>query len=122
MMSQLRHFLFRVIVTLLFLAVPILGVWTFVTAPENGWWFPPALSTYAGDIDWLFDVIMWMVAVTFVLTTVLLTWFVFHYSRKDETKGVYTHGSHRLEMIWTAIPAVLLLFIAFSQMGAWGAR
>ena len=39
-MSQLKHFLLRVTVTLLLLLVPILGVWTFVKAPDWGLWFP----------------------------------------------------------------------------------
>jgi cytochrome c oxidase subunit 2 len=118
-MSALKHFLFRVLVTLLFLAVPVLGVWTFVTADEHGLWFPRNVSTYGGDIDYLFYLIMWMVAVTFVLTEGALVWFLWRYSRQDGTKAVYTHGSHRLEMLWTALPALLLIFIAFSQMEAW---
>jgi len=118
-MSAIQSFLFRVLVTALFLAVPVLGVWTFVTAEEYGWWFPRNVSSYGGEIDYLFYLIMWMVAVTFVLTEVALVWFVWRYSRKDASKAVYTHGSHKLEMVWTAIPAVLLIFIAFSQMQAW---
>ena len=67
-MGQLKHFLLRVTVTLLFLLVPILGVWTFVKAPDWGLWFPEGVSTYAGDIDFLFHMITWMVTITFILT------------------------------------------------------
>ncbi|MSR62764.1 MAG: cytochrome c oxidase subunit II [Planctomycetes bacterium] len=118
-MSSLKHFLLRAVITLLFLAVPILGVWTFVKAEEWGLWFPPTYSTYGPSIDFLFDVIMWMVAVTFVGTELLLVWFFFRYSKKDATRATYTHGNHTLEMVWTAIPALLLIFVAFSQMKAW---
>jgi cytochrome c oxidase subunit 2 len=118
-MASLKHFFFRVLVTLLLLAVPVLGVWTFVKAKDWGLWFPPALSTYGGSIDTLFYVILWMVTVTFILTELLLVWFVFRYSKKDPTRSVYTHGNHTLEMVWTAIPALLLLIVAFSQMQAW---
>ena len=34
-------------------------------------------------------------------------------------KAVYTHGNHRLELLWTAVPAAILLFIAFVQISAW---
>ena len=118
-MSALKHFLFRVIVTLLFLAVPVLGVWTFVTAPEHGLWFPRNVSSYGGAIDKLFYIIMWMVAVTFVATELLLVWFIWRYSRRDSSKAIYSHGNHTLELVWTAVPALLLVFVAFSQMGAW---
>jgi cytochrome c oxidase subunit 2 len=106
----------RLIAFLLLIAVPILGVYTFMTAADNDWWFPPAYSTFAPDIDWLFDFIMYMVAFTFVVTEVALAWFVLKYSAKRNDKGVFTHGSHKLEMIWTAIPSVALLVIAFTQM------
>jgi cytochrome c oxidase subunit 2 len=115
----MKHFLLRVLTTLLLLAVPVLGVWTWVKAPEWGLWFPPIKSSYGGDIDFLFYVILWMVTVTFIGTEVLLVWFVFRYSKKDPTRAVYTHGNHTLEMVWTAIPALLLIFVAFSQMKAW---
>ena len=65
---------FRPLVILLFLAVPVLGVWTFVAAPEWGLWFPESISTYGGDIDYLFNLIMVMVVITFVGTEVVLVW------------------------------------------------
>ncbi len=118
-MGHLKHFLLRVTVTLLFLAVPVLGVWTFVKADDWGLWFPPAVTTYADRIDRLFYVILWMVTVTFVLTEALLVWFILRYTKRDSSHATYTHGNHTLEMVWTAIPALLLIIVAFSQMGAW---
>jgi len=114
-----KHFLLRALFTLLFLAVPVLGVWTFVKAEDWGLWFPPIASSYGGSIDFLFFVILWMVTITFIATEVLLVWFIFRYSKKDPTRATYTHGNHTLEMVWTAIPALLLIFVAFSQMKAW---
>jgi cytochrome c oxidase subunit 2 len=118
-MDKLKHLLLRLVITLLFLAVPVLGVWTFVKADEWGLWFPEIVSSYGQSIDTLFMVILWMVTVTFIGTEALLVWFVFRYSRKDSSRAVYSHGNHTLEMVWTAIPALLLIFIAFSQMEAW---
>jgi len=118
-MSTIKHGLLRLIATLLFLAIPVFGVWTFVKAKDWGLWFPPTVSTYGPSIDFLFYVILWMVAVTFIGTELLLAWFVLRYSKKDDTRATYTHGNHTLEMVWTAIPALLLIFIAFSQMKAW---
>ncbi len=109
----------RFIATLLFLLVPILGVWTFVTADQYGWWFPENVSSYGGSIDGLFNVIMWMVGVVFVATEVLLAYSIFHFSRKGDHKSQFTHGSHKLELAWTTVPALMLLFIAFLQMGTW---
>jgi cytochrome c oxidase subunit 2 len=109
----------RFVYALLFLLVPVLGVWTFWIAPDHGWWFPPELSSYGQDIDHLFNVIMWMVAITFVATEVLLVYCIFRFGKKRHDQADFTHGNHTLEMVWTAVPALLLLFIAFSQMGTW---
>jgi cytochrome c oxidase subunit 2 len=111
--------LFRVFIVLLFLAVPVLGVWTFVEADRWGVWFPKVVSTYGADIDFLFDVIMWMVAITFVGTELVLVWSILRFAKKDDCKTLYTHGNHTVEVVWTAVPAVLMIFIAFSQMSAW---
>ena len=111
----------RLLLTLLLFLVPTLGVWTFYTAADNGWWMPEAVSTYAADIDYLFYLILWMVAFFFILTEGLLVYFVFKYSKDDGTKAVHSHGNHKLELAWTVIPGILLLVIAFSQMGTWAA-
>ena len=109
----------RLLVTLIFLLVPVLGVWTFYTAPENGWWLPESVTTYAPDIDNLFNFILVLVTIFFILTEGALVWFVFRYSKKDDTKAVFVHGNHKLEFWWTLIPGALLLLIAFIQMGTW---
>jgi len=109
----------RLVATVLLLLVPVLGVWTFVTAPANGWWMPPTVSTFGPDIDYLFYLILWMVAFFFVLTEAILVYSVFVYSRKRADKATFSHGNHKLELLWTGIPAALLLVIAFSQMGTW---
>lgn len=111
----------RFLAFLLLIAVPILGVWTFVDASNHAWWFPHNVTAIGDRVDFLFDFIATLVCITFVGTEVLLAWFCFKYSARRPDKAVFTHGSHRLEMIWTFIPAVLLLVIAFSQMGTWKA-
>ena len=109
----------RYLAFLLLILVPVLGVWTFVSADQYGWWFPINVSSYGGEIDRLFNLILWMVGITFIGTEVLLAWFFLKYSRRRPDKAVFSHVNHKLEMVWTAVPAVLLLFIAFSQMGTW---
>jgi cytochrome c oxidase subunit II len=109
----------RILATLLFLAVLVLGVWTFVTADQYGWWLPENVSSYGGDIDKLFYLILWMVAFFFVATEAILVYCVFAYTSKKPGKSTFTHGNHKLELFWTGVPALLLLVIAFTQMGTW---
>jgi cytochrome c oxidase subunit 2 len=109
----------RILLTLLFLALLALGVWTFMDAHNHSWRLPPNVSSYGGDIDRLFYLILYMVGFFFVLTEGILIWCVFNYSSKRSTKSDFTHGNHKLEMAWTAIPGALLLVITFTQMHTW---
>ena len=109
----------RLTTTFLLTAVLVLGIWTFVMAKDHGWWLPPQHSSYGQAVDNLFYLILWMVGVFFVLTEGVLVYCVFKYSAKRDTKATFTHGNHRLELLWTFIPALLLLLIAFSQMSTW---
>ena len=74
---------------------------------------------YGREIDDLYVVILWIVVVAFVLTQGILLWFLFRYRAKPGGKAIYTHGNHRLEVIWTIVPAVILLWLAFYQFGTW---
>ncbi len=118
----------RLILTLLLTAMLVLGVWSFCAyepfllgpGPDGyTWWWPQEISTFGQDIDGLFALISWMILFFFVLTEGVLVYAVWRFGKKSSEKGTFSHGNHKLEMLWTAIPAGLLLLIAFSQMSAW---
>jgi cytochrome c oxidase subunit 2 len=106
--------------SLLFLAVPVLGVATFAVAPSFDIWLPKDVSEHGRTIDGLFMFILWLTGAVFIATEVLLFWFLWKYDAA-RVKGVatYIHGSHSLEVIWTILPAATLLFLAIYQMNAW---
>jgi cytochrome c oxidase subunit 2 len=89
-------------------------------APFYGWWLPENVSTFGGDVDELFYVIMGLTAFFFVLTEVILVYAMWRFAAAEGRKAHYTHGNHRLELAWTAVPAALLLFIAVAQINVWG--
>ncbi len=106
--------------SLLFLAVPVLGVAVFAVAPSIDVWLPKDVSEHGSQIDGLFYFILALTGVVFVATELLLFWFIWKYDESN-TKGpaTYIHGSHTLEVVWTIIPAVVLLFLAIYQMNTW---
>ena len=107
---------------LLFLLVPVMGVATFALAPRFHIWLPRDVSEHGGTIDGLFFFILWLTGIVFVVTEVTLFYFAWKYDANRNAKPVqFTHGSHSLEVVWTIIPAVTLLFIAIYQMDAWAA-
>lgn len=86
-----------------------------------GWGLPHLANSdsFGANIDRLFYVIEGPVGFFFLLTEVIMVYCMWRYAGRADRRSVYTHGDHRLEMAWTAVPALILLFIAFVQIGAW---
>jgi cytochrome c oxidase subunit 2 len=106
---------------------------SFFIAPAMGWWLPEGVSSHSWDVDFLFYVILWITGFFFFLTEAILVGFLFLYGSSGTPKpprasgwpaalkpleGVL-HDSHRVEMAWTVVPALILLYIAFAQIGTW---
>lgn len=110
----------------------------FIYAPIVGWWMPRGESTHAAEVDFLFYVILYVTGFFFILTEALLVIFMFKYAGRPEGSppaertgfekamaGLlspvtrYLNSPHRVELAWTVVPAVILLYIAFAQVGAW---
>src|ERR671919_2331552 len=75
-------------------------------------WFPVPASEQAGPVDTLWDVLLIASVPIFVLmqTIVLFSAWKFRMRPGDELKdGPPIHGNTKLEVIWTAIPAILLV-------------
>ncbi len=107
----------RLFWTILFGTVPLLGVWFYWWAWKEGYWLPDDVSTHGHEIDRLFNIIMWITGVVFVATEAALGWFIWKYSRGE--KALYTHGNHKVEIIWTVVPAIILAYIVWAQYGTW---
>jgi cytochrome c oxidase subunit II len=83
------------------------------------WWLPENVSTYGRDIDWLFHLIYWITGITFVLVTVTLIAFLVMYRDRPGRRARYTHGNSTLEIVWTVVPALILVVLTFLSAPAW---
>jgi cytochrome c oxidase subunit 2 len=75
-------------------------------------WFPPADSSQADRIDTLWDVLIIATVPVFVLVTVIVCFAVIEFRMRpgeENLDGPPIHGNTRLEVIWTAIPAILIV-------------
>jgi cytochrome c oxidase subunit 2 len=97
---------------------PLVALLVCVVAPSRGWWFPSApLSTLGHQIDGLFYLILIIVTVTFVATQAALGYALWKGATKGSAKKAwFSHGSHKLEIIWTIVPAFILVFISLTQL------
>lgn len=94
------------------------GLWTFAITAVVGvlvWtvpWEPESASTAAGPIDTLFDVLALISAFVLALVTSILLVAVVHFRKRrpdDLRDGEPIHGNTRLEVVWTTIPALLMV-------------
>ena len=75
-------------------------------------WFPTAASEEAGPIDTLWDVLLIFSVPVFVLVMVVVLYSVWRFRMRpgeEDLDGPPIHGNTRLEIVWTAIPAILLV-------------
>ena len=81
-----------------------------VMVPIN--WNGQAASTAAGKIDTLLDVMIVLSSFVFSLVMVMLFYALWKFRAKpgDESDGEPIHGNTRLEVAWTVIPTVIVLF------------
>src|SRR3954470_19952674 len=75
-------------------------------------WFPPAASTQADEIDTLWDVLLIASVPVFVLVTTVIGFSILNFRMRPGEEGIDgppIHGNTRIEVIWTAIPAILIV-------------
>jgi cytochrome c oxidase subunit II len=75
-------------------------------------WFPSQASRQAGNVRTLYDVLLIASVPVFVLveTVVLFSVWKFRMRPGEESKdGPPIHGNTRLEVVWTAVPAILIV-------------
>lgn len=81
-----------------------------VMLPIN--WNGQGASTAAPEIDQLLDVMIVLSAFVFSLVMVMLGYALWKFKAKpgDESDGEPIHGNTRLEIAWTVIPTIIVLF------------
>jgi cytochrome c oxidase subunit 2 len=75
-------------------------------------WFPLQASTQASHIDHLWDVLIVLTVPVFVTVMIIVLFSVVNFRMRpgeENLDGPPIHGNTRLEIIWTAIPAIMLV-------------
>lgn len=83
------------------------------------WWFPGNASSVGGKVDSLFYIILYITGAVFVLVEATLLVFLVLYRKRSGRPATYVEGSTRAEIIWTSIPAVILVTLAIISQPLW---
>ncbi len=106
------------------LLAPALAAPAFADVPPNLQWnkyrLPPDYSTHGAGMDSLYTLILWITMIVFIVVEVVLVYFLIKYRhRPGQQKARFSHGNTRLEMVWTLVPAVILVALALMTKRVW---
>ena len=82
-------------------------------------WLPENVSTFGTEIDSLLYLIYYITGAVFILVTVLMVLFLVMYRHREGRRAVYSHGNTAMEIIWTVVPAIILIVLAFMSVSTW---
>ena len=84
------------------------------------WWFPTAISEHAPALDRQFLLTIIVVGLSFTAAQIGLGWMVWKYRDTGKAdRAMYTHGSNRLEVVWTIVTAVIFIGLAVMGQSVW---
>ena len=78
-----------------------------------------AASAHGGELDSLFNITLFFTGIVFVLTHIALFWFSYKYRDDKNRKASFFPHSTKLEIIWTVIPTIVLIFLVVRGLNTW---
>ena len=113
----------RPVVVLLVLALGVLVIVSMesperIFAAAGSDWFPAELGRGAERVDGLFDHTNLFAAALLGLTFVGLAWVVWQGAGRRAGEGSDERGNQRLEVLWTVVPAAIVVHLTLAQIEA----
>ncbi len=86
----------------------MLGYGPLTSASEHGW-----------KLDGLFNTTLFFTGIVFVLTQILLFWYSYKYRHNKNRVGEFVSHNNTVEIVWTAIPALVMTFLVVKGLIVW---
>jgi cytochrome c oxidase subunit 2 len=77
------------------------------------WYFQEPGSRLASDIDWLHQLVMWLIIVIFAVVFGAMFYACYAHRKSKGHKAEQFHENTAVELVWTVIPAIILVAIAW---------
>ena len=94
------------------LMLAIVGI-VFYSGAGNALYPPKPATTQAKEISSLYDIVFAIAVAVFVAVEGLIVWSILRYRRRpgDVDLPPQTHGNNFVEVLWTLIPTVIVLYL-----------
>lgn len=101
-----------------FLFGVVLSAWAYRN--EMLGYGPHSAASEHGDVlDNMFNITLVITGIVFILTHIALFWYAYKYRWKENRKAEFIPHDNRLEIIWTAVPAVVMTLLVVRGLDAW---
>lgn len=80
---------------------------------------PEPASEHGVIVDQLMNITWAVIIPVFIITHILLFYFAWKYAYDKNRKATFFSHSNKLEMVWTAIPALVLLVLILYGLSIW---
>jgi cytochrome c oxidase subunit 2 len=101
----------------------IIWILTFLSVilfVSKKWWLPEAISEHGPALDRQFMITIVIVGIAFTAAQLGLGWMIWKYRDSgDGSRATYTHGSNKLEVLWTVVTAVIFIGLAVMGQSVW---
>lgn len=96
-----------------------LGLIFWYSGKASEFYLPKSASEHGIVTDYLFWLITGIIMIAFIATNLLLFVFPYMYQYKEDRKAHFYPDNHKLELIWTVIPAIVLTVLIFFGWKTW---
>jgi cytochrome c oxidase subunit 2 len=83
------------------------------SAHALAWYFQEPGSRLASDIDWLHQMVMWLIIAIFLVVFGAMFYACYAHRKSKGHKAEQFHENTAVELVWTVIPAIILVAIAW---------
>lgn len=81
--------------------------------------FGSAASDHGKNIDTMLEITVIITGTVFFITQIILFFFAFRYQESEKRKAFYYPHNNKLEVIWTAVPAIVLTVLVGFGLFYW---
>ena len=103
----------------LYFLVYFYGIMIYCLIAMNVIMLPESASIEGEHDDRLFNITFWLIGIVQFFMQFLIFYFTFKYKGNKNNKAKFYADSHKLEMIWTIIPAVVLVVLIGYGLWQW---
>lgn len=121
MRSLFNHLRFPRVLAGVLALLPVLAASPAMAEQRSGniYGLPPCVTVHGEQIDFIFAIIFWLTLAVFVITQSVYVYYLVKYRSRPGHKAFYSHGSNKLEIIWTTAPTIVFLALAIYSNRVW---